>query len=85
MTPSTKISDRRAFLCFLAASPVLAYAGFNAKWIDEVLAAPLPQQNEVIIKSVKEALNVFDFDAAARIKLTHAEIEAYCKSQVPGG
>ena len=75
MTPPTKISDRRAFLAFLAASPVLAYAGFNARWIDEVLAAPLPQQNEVVIKSVKEALNVFDFDAAARIKLTPAHYE----------
>ena len=32
----------------------------------------MPQQNEVVIKSVKEALNVFDFDAAARVKLTPA-------------
>jgi isopentenyl diphosphate isomerase/L-lactate dehydrogenase-like FMN-dependent dehydrogenase len=73
--PSKKISDRRAFLSFLAASPVLAYAGLNAKWIDEVLAAPPQQQNEVVIKSVKEALNVFDFDAAARVKLTPAHYE----------
>ncbi len=72
MTPSKRVSDRRAFLSFLAASPVLAYAGFNSHWIDEVLAAPLPQQNEVVIKSVKEALNIFDFDAAARVKLTPA-------------
>jgi isopentenyl diphosphate isomerase/L-lactate dehydrogenase-like FMN-dependent dehydrogenase len=69
------LSDRRAFLSFLAASPVLAYAGFNAKWIDEVLAAPAQLQNEVVIKSVKEALNVFDFDAAARVKLTPAHYE----------
>ena len=75
MIPSKKISDRRAFLSFLAASPVLAYAGLNAKWIDEVLAAPPQQQNEVVIKSVKEALNVFDFDAAARVKLTPAHYE----------
>jgi isopentenyl diphosphate isomerase/L-lactate dehydrogenase-like FMN-dependent dehydrogenase len=73
--PSKKISDRRAFLSFLTASPVLAYAGLNAKWIDEVLAAPPQQQNEVVIKSVKEALNVFDFDAAARVKLTPAHYE----------
>jgi 4-hydroxymandelate oxidase len=72
MTLSDKLSDRRAFLSFLAASPVLAYAGFTSRWIDEVLAAPLPQQNEVVIKSVKEALNIFDFDAAARVKLTPA-------------
>ena len=72
MTPSQKLSDRRAFLTFLAASPVLAYAGLNSRWVDEVLAAPQQQQNEVVIKSVKEALNVFDFDAAARVKLTTA-------------
>jgi 4-hydroxymandelate oxidase len=72
VTPSQKLSDRRAFLTFLAASPVLAYAGLNSCWVDEVLAAPQQQQNEVVIKSVKEALNVFDFDAAARVKLTTA-------------
>ena len=72
MTLSKTIADRRAFLSFLAASPVLAYAGFNSHWVDEVLAAPLPQQNDFVIKSVKEALNVFDFDAAARVKLTPA-------------
>jgi isopentenyl diphosphate isomerase/L-lactate dehydrogenase-like FMN-dependent dehydrogenase len=73
--PSKKLSDRRAFLSFLAASPILAYAGFSSRWVEEVLAAPLPQQNEVVIKSVKEALNVFDFDAAARVKLTPAHYE----------
>jgi 4-hydroxymandelate oxidase len=72
VNPSQKLSDRRAFLSFLVASPVLAYAGLNSQWIDEVLAAPQQQQNEVVIKSVKEALNVFDFDAAARVKLTTA-------------
>lgn len=72
MTLSQKLSERRAFLTFLAASPVLAYAGLNSRWVDEVLAAPQQQQNEVVIKSVKEALNVFDFDAAARVKLTTA-------------
>jgi len=72
MTSSTQLSDRRAFLSFLAASPILAYAGFDARWIDEVLAAPLPQQDAVVIKSVKEALNVFDFDPAARAKLSTA-------------
>jgi 4-hydroxymandelate oxidase len=72
VTHSKIVSDRRAFLSFLAASPVLAYAGYSSRWVDEILAAPLPQQNEVVIKSVKEALNVFDFDAAARVKLTPA-------------
>src|ERR1700682_2625549 len=72
MASSDRLKERRAFLSFLAASPVLAYAGFSSRWVKEVLAAPLPQQNEVVIKSVKEALNVFDFDAAARVKLTPA-------------
>jgi 4-hydroxymandelate oxidase len=72
MSLSSRVSDRRAFLTFLAASPVLAYAGFSSSWIEEVLAAPPQQQNEVVIKSVKEALNVFDFDAAARTKLIPA-------------
>jgi 4-hydroxymandelate oxidase len=72
LASSQRLSDRRAFLSFLVASPVLAYAGLNSHWIDEVLAAPPQQQNEVVIKSVKEALNVFDFDAAARVKLTTA-------------
>ena len=67
-----KFSDRRAFLGFLAASPVMAYAGFGARWVKEVLAAPLPQQDAVVIQSVKEALNVFDFDPAARAKLSTA-------------
>src|SRR5665213_2384091 len=75
MNSPKRISDRRSFLSFLAASPVLAYAGFNARWIDEVLAAPLPEQNEVVIKSVKETLNIFDFEAVARVKLTPAHYE----------
>jgi 4-hydroxymandelate oxidase len=73
VTPSEKkLFDRRAFLSFVAASPVLAYAGLNSRWVDEVLAAPPQEQSQVVIKSVKEALNVFDFDAAARVKLTTA-------------
>ena len=75
MTSAAKLSDRRAFLSFLAASPVLAYAGFSSRWVEDVLAAPLPEQDAVVIKSVKEALNVFDFDPAARAKLSPAHYE----------
>src|SRR5581483_7968279 len=71
--------NRRAFLTFLAASPLLAAAGFDSRWLDYVMAEQPPQsaaeetqQNQVIIKSIKEALNVFDFDAAARTKLSTA-------------
>ena len=80
MDLSGRLKDRRAFLSFLAASPILAYAGLNSRWVEEVMAEPLPPQgtaalgaqNEAVIKSVKEALNVFDFDAAARTKLSTA-------------
>ncbi len=80
MVSPNRLQDRRAFLSFLAASPVLAYAGFSSRWVDDVMAEPLPPQgtaalgaqNDAVIKSVKEALNVFDFDAAARTKLSTA-------------
>src|ERR1700694_2857423 len=80
MASSDRLKDRRAFLSFLAASPILAWAGFTPRWVEDLMAEPagaqetaaLRTQNEVIIKSVKEALNVFDFDAAARTKLSPA-------------
>ena len=80
MLSTRALKDRRAFLKFLAASPIMAYAGFTSRWTEDLMAAPFaPQdtaavgaQNEVVIKSVKEALNVFDFDAVARTKLSTA-------------
>jgi 4-hydroxymandelate oxidase len=76
MASSSKWSDRRKFLSFLAASPILAHAGFASHLVEELLAQPLAAQemslapqDAVIIKSVKEALTVMDFDAAARSKL----------------
>ncbi len=77
---SSALKDRRAFLKFLAASPIMASAGFTSGWADDLIAAPFaPQdpaavgaQNEIVIRSVKEALNVFDFDAVARTKLSTA-------------
>ena len=79
MACSKILKDRRAFLNFLAASPIMAYAGFTSRWVENLVARPvaaedtaLNSQNEVVIKSVKEALNVFDFDAVARTKLSTA-------------
>src|SRR6202790_4182853 len=80
MRPSSRMGDRRAFLTYLAASPILAYAGLSYRWVEDLMAETaaaqdspaLDRQNEVIIKSVKEALNVFDFDAVARTKLSTA-------------
>jgi isopentenyl diphosphate isomerase/L-lactate dehydrogenase-like FMN-dependent dehydrogenase len=70
MPPSISLPDRRAFLGLLAASPLLSAAGFTPRWVEAILAAPLAAQDQVIIKSVREALNVFDFEAAARAKLS---------------
>ena len=80
MRSSNRLGDRRAFLSYLAASPILAYAGLTSRWVEDLMtetaaaqdSAALSRQNEVIIKSVKEALNVFDFDAVARTKLSPA-------------
>lgn len=65
-------SDRRAFLRWLAASPVLAAAGLTSDWFNELLSAPISaqEQNAYVIKTVREALNVFDFRAAAKAKLS---------------
>jgi 4-hydroxymandelate oxidase len=70
MASSLGSADRRAFLSFLAASPLLAAAGFTPGWLEQLLEAPVAAQDAVIIKSVREALNVFDFEAAARAKLS---------------
>lgn len=80
MTSFRRISDRRGFLSFLAASPILAFAGLTSRWVEDLMATPfaaqdttaLGPQNDSIIKSVKEALSVFDFDAAARSSLSPA-------------
>jgi 4-hydroxymandelate oxidase len=79
MVCSRMLNDRRAFLSFLAASPIMGYAGFTSRWVEDLMArlvsaqdTALGVQNEVVIKSVKEALNVFDFDAVARTKLSTA-------------
>ena len=80
MQSSARLGDRRAFLTYLAASPILAYAGLTSRWVEDLMEqtaaaqdpAALGRQNEVVIKSVKEALNVFDFDAAARMRLSLA-------------
>src|ERR1700680_318570 len=80
MPPLRALKDRRAFLKFLAASPIMASAGFTSGWADDLMAAPfVPQdtaalgaQNEAVIQSVKEELRVFDFDAVTRTKLSTA-------------
>ena len=65
-------SHRRAFLGWLAASPVLAAAGLSAEWFTELLSAPISaqEQNTYVIRTIREALNVFDFRTAAKATLS---------------
>ena len=63
-----KAASRRNFLKFLSASPLFAHAADGplapAKLPDPILWAP--HRTEELIKSPKEAINVFDFEPVAR-------------------
>ena len=65
--------SRRKFLQFLAGSPMLAAGGASAfaetLLPKNVVPDPLmwaPRQSEYLIKSPKEAINVFDFEPVMR-------------------
>jgi len=71
--------SRRKFLQFLAGSPLLAgsmsaFAGEGvtppSKLPDPIIWAPL--QTDQLIKTPKEAINVFDFEPVARVKVPPA-------------
>ncbi|HKV05022.1 MAG TPA: alpha-hydroxy acid oxidase [Candidatus Acidoferrales bacterium] len=64
MSPE-RIENRRAFLKFLAASPLFASSG-------AILAQTLAQVPDSVISSPAEALNVLEFEAAARKALPPA-------------
>src|SRR5712691_12529061 len=73
-------SNRRKFLQFLAASPLWAAGGFSAlagegptpgvKLPDPLMWAPL--KTEDLIKSPKDAINVFDFEPVCRANVPPA-------------
>src|SRR5438128_8883325 len=73
-------TSRRRFLQFLAASPLFAYGGFSAfagegptagtKLPDPIIWAPL--RTEDLIKSPKDAINVFDFEPVCRANVPPA-------------
>src|SRR5436190_13448915 len=73
-------TSRRRFLQFLAASPLFAYGGFSAfasegpaagvKPPDPIMWAPL--RTEDLIKSPKDAINVFDFEPVCRANVPPA-------------
>jgi 4-hydroxymandelate oxidase len=72
-TSTDRTSDRRRFLKFLAGSPLLALSG--PAWLEDRLEAagtPSEVPRSPLITSSKEALNVFDFEVAAREKLPAA-------------
>jgi len=69
--PVDQAASRRQFLKYISASPLFAYGGVSAfagetpsKLPDPMLWAP--QNLEELIKSPKEAINVFDFEPVAR-------------------
>src|SRR5947209_17956154 len=80
MSSFDQATSRRRFLQFLAASPLFAYGGFSAfagegptagiKLPDPIAWAPL--QTENLIKSPKEAINVFDFEPVCRVNVPPA-------------
>jgi len=61
---------RREFLKFLAASPYVASLGGVAAFLRQgTLAQDAPQQASGIIANPADALNVFDFENAAHVKM----------------
>lgn len=75
--PFDQAASRRQFLKFLSASPLLAAApafaeapAAGVKLPDPIMWAPL--KTESLIKSPKEAINVFDFEPVARVNIPPA-------------
>ncbi|MEJ0077866.1 MAG: alpha-hydroxy acid oxidase [Alphaproteobacteria bacterium] len=76
--PFDQAASRRQFLKYLAASPLLAgssaFAGegpaAGVKLPDPIMWAPL--RTETLIKSPKDAINVFDFEPVARVNVPPA-------------
>src|SRR5215468_10567902 len=74
MSSQEQAINRRRFLKFMAASPLFTYGGVNAfagegptagtKLSDPITWAPM--RTEDLIKSPKEAINVFDFEPVMR-------------------
>ncbi len=73
MTPRhDPLPSRRAFLRFLAGSPLLSFAGLQACTIDREERSRSVRELTQLIASPDDALNVFDFEAVARNNLPPA-------------
>ena len=70
VTSSIVRSSRRKFLQYLAASPLVASGVIEARGLEAPSKLPDPmiwaQGNSELIKSPKDAINVFDFEPVAR-------------------
>src|SRR5882757_6863302 len=72
-----RITSRRRFLQYVAASPLLAGSGFAARALEAPSKLPdpmtwAPPGSLDPIKTPKEAINVFDFEPVARQKVPPA-------------
>lgn len=77
MDPSIKMMHRRRFLRFLAASPLMAVpgvvpGGWPGRRLAQAGAAPGGVDDRAVISSVREAVDVFDFEAVAQKNLLPA-------------
>ncbi len=79
MSPHESSTDRRRFLKLLAASPLFSYAGWPTGWLAALSGAPGNRfagggwlQDDDVIRSVEDAINVMDFEPAARKMLQTA-------------
>lgn len=67
-----RFTSRRAFLRFLASSPLLAGLDLTACLDGDDAASPLPKSGSDLITSADQALDVFDMRAVAQNKLPPA-------------
>src|SRR5579871_700847 len=70
-SPTIRAASRRRFLQYCAASPLLASGAFAAKALEAPSKLPDPMMwappgSIDLIKTPKEAINVFDFEPVAR-------------------
>src|ERR1700676_5351310 len=78
ITGQNKASGRREFLRFLAGSPLVALPGFAPGILADLYASERPkvsgdsQEEAFVIKSADQALDVMEFEAAARKALPPA-------------
>ena len=68
MTASNQTDSRRSFLRFLAQSPLLYGLG-SALALERLAAQELSVESGLLIRSIDEALNVFDFEAAMKSRI----------------